>query len=157
MSRRPSRGELSFGFRGEGITYRLGGRALEVGFSYMGGPRLYAEGIGRWSDGTALTDDEKAEAFQAIVRFVKAAGGKPTVVVNGDDPSAATWERLCADNRRFVAGIERSSDEQQLQLQRSMYLLTLQAGKGLTIDDTRITTEGELDDYLRTHRTPRRR
>lgn len=157
MFGRRSRGELSFGFRGEGITYRLGGRALEVDFSYMGGPRLYAEGIGRWSDGTALGDDEKAEAFREIVRFVKASGGKPTVVVNSDDPSAATWERLCAENRRFVAGIERSSDEQEFELVRSMYLRTLQAGKGITIDDTRITNEGELDHYLRARRKPRRR
>lgn len=150
------RATLAFGFRGEGITYRLGERVLELEFSHGGGPRVYAEGFTRWRDGTRLSDAEAEQAFAEVVRFIHAAGPKAIVVINADDPLAPTWERLCAANRRHVARAEHTSDEQQFQFERSMYLQVLQAGKGLTIDDTRITTEQELDDFLGPRRRSRR-
>lgn len=147
---------LAFGFRGEGITWRLGDRTLEIEFTYGGGPRIYVEGIARWRDGTALTTADRERVFRDVVRFVKSQGPKPTVVVNRDDPAAPEWERLCAESRRAIAGVEHTSDEEQFQFMRGMYLGILQAGKGLTIDDTHITTERELDDYLRPRRKARR-
>lgn len=141
---------IEFGSRGEEITYKWANNALEVGFSYLNGPRIYSDTIDRWSSGAGLTEDERTTVFGDILSFVNERRGKPTVVINTDDAARIQWERLCSANRTMVKAIEYTSNRQNVQLERDMYLEVLRAGKELTIDGREISTEQELDKVLQT-------
>jgi hypothetical protein len=139
---------IAFGFRGEDISYCLANHELEISFTYMGGPRLYAESIDHWRAGPPLTDAEKERVFNDLISFLRGHHDKPIVVINTDDPSRALWERLCAAHASAVKSVEHTSDEAQRQLERNMYLGTLETGAGLVINDAPIRSVEELDRFL---------
>ena len=116
---------IRFGFRGEDITYRRGERVLELEFTWLGGPRLYVDGIERWSDGTPLTDAERETVFVDVLRHVGEHRGRPIVVINEDDSAAAFWDARCAAHAPLVSRVERTSDDVQLHEVRAMYLSIL--------------------------------
>jgi uncharacterized protein YeaC (DUF1315 family) len=146
---------IEFGFRGEDITYRLPGKELYVGFTYINGPRFYSESIEKWKDGSPLTEEEKEKVFSDVVRFLKRKRNKPIVVINTDDPSKKLWEHLCSTNQTIIKEVEYTSDEEQLQFERNMYLGFLKAGKGLVINEAEIKNEQDLDNALRARRKKR--
>ena len=139
---------MEFGSRGEEITYEWADKVLEVGFSYLNGPRVYSDTIARWQNGAELTDDERTKVFGDILGFVNEHRGPPTVVIDANDPARIQWERLCSANKILVKATEYTSSEEKAQLERDMYLEVLRAGKELTIAGTEIKTEKELDTFL---------
>lgn len=150
--------QMSFGSRGGEITYRLHDRELEVGFTYINGSRIYSETIDRWQGGAGLTDQEKEQILGDVVEFIRSQrGGNPIVVINSDDPSSSLWKRVCAQHRAILNGVEYTSDEQQLQFERDMYLEILRSGKGLVIDGTDIRTDQDIDRVLEARRKQRDR
>ena len=159
MSRDDSSGtrapEIRFGFRGEDLTYRRGDRTLELSFTYLGGARLYVDGIERWSDGAMLTDAERGAVFVDVLRYVAEQRERPIVVINSDDSSAAFWDAQCAAHAELIRGVEHTSDDAQMQAMRAMYLSILETGKSLVIDDVRMETPADVDRTLRAMRRER--
>ena len=148
---------ISFGFRGEGITYQRHGQRLIVDFTWIGGPKIYPDSIARWSGGIPLTDDEKITVLHDVLQFVTLEEARPTVVVNSDAPSRTLWEQVCSSNAALVAAIEYTSDEAEFARERDMYLSALRAGRELSVDGVDIRNEHDLDRVLqRRRRRPRR-
>jgi hypothetical protein len=139
---------IGFGFRGEDIHYHLGGRVLTAGFTWLGGARLYPGSIRSWRDGTELTSEEKAKVCQDLLRFIADVGERAIVVLNRDDPSRAIWETASSTLPGWVTTIEYTSDAEQRARERAMFLSTLRAGKGLSIDGVEIRDERQLDAAL---------
>ena len=146
---------ISFGFRGEGINYQRQGQGLTVDFTWIGGPRVYPDGIATWSCGTLLTDDEKLTVLREVLQFVTLEDGRPTVVVNADDPSRTLWEEVCSSNAALVAAIEHTSDETEFARERDGYLSAVRAGKELSVDGVDIRDERDLDAVLQRRRRRR--
>jgi hypothetical protein len=139
---------LAFGFRGEDIHYHLGSRDLTAEFTWVGGARLYPGSIRRWRDGMELTSEEKAKVFQDLLRFIADTGEPTIVVVNRHDPSRAIWETASSAPPGWVTTIEYTSESEQRARERAMFLSTLRAGKGLSIDGVEIRDELQLDAVL---------
>lgn len=129
---------IAFGLRGEDINYGDHCRALNIGFTWINGARLYPDSISTWSDGTTLTDGEKATVFRDVLRFVAQGRERSIVVINMDDPSRALWEEISSANGAWVSAIERTSDDEEQGRERAMFLSVLRAGKGLSIDGREI-------------------
>ena len=55
--------KIEYGFRGEGIKYRLANKSMEIEFTWINGPRIYTETITKWEDGSILTEGEKKSVF----------------------------------------------------------------------------------------------
>ena len=101
--------KIDYGYRGEGITYRLSNKSLDLSFTWINGPRIYTETIAKWEDGSVLTADEKKRVFIEILRFVGKKREKPIIVINIDDPSQALWEEQCSTNGDLINKIEYTS------------------------------------------------
>ena len=140
--------KIEYGFRGEEIIYQSSDKSMEIGFTWINGPRIYTETISKWEDGSILTEDEKKRVFVEIVRFVGKEPEKPIIVMNRDDPSRALWEELCSIIEGLIKNIEYTSKEEQYQFQRKKYLDFIRAGKIVTIEGIEFSNEKELDDFL---------
>ena len=144
--------KIEYGFRGEGIIYRLPNKSIELWFTWIDGERIYTETIEKWDDGSILTDDEKKMVFNEVVRFVGKEGELPIIVINADDPNKSLWEELCSTNQALIKNIEYTSKEEQYQFEREMYLEFINAGKKVNIDGIDISNEKDLDDFLQKRR-----
>ncbi len=140
---------IAFGFRGEDVDYRRRGLTLSVAFTWIGGPRLYPGSITRWSDGGRLTDEDKSNVFRDVLQFVAREGERPTVVINVDDASRALWDEVCSANAPLVTAVEYTSDDAEHAREREMYLSSLRAGKGLSVDGVEIRDEHDLDAVIK--------
>ena len=98
--------EISFGFRGEDLNYRRGERALQAGFTWVNGPRLYPDTIRAWRDGTALGAEEQAMVFRDLLAFLVRGGELPIVVIDRDGASRFVWERVAREKPALVSAIE---------------------------------------------------
>jgi len=143
-----TRSKIEFGFRGEGITYSLPNRSADVWFTWMDGARIYTATIAKWRHGSPLTRHEKEMVFNEVLRFVVQKAERPIIVINEDDPSKELWEQLCSANQPVIKNIEYTSREKQTQLERSMYLGFIKAGKKVVLDGTEIANEQALDEAM---------
>jgi hypothetical protein len=151
----PSEPHLEFGFRGEDITYRCGGRVAEISFTYMKGPRIYTDSMDRWKDGTPFTAADRREVLGRAVALVRKQRESPTIVINVDDPAASDWKAICQELRRDIAGIEMTSDAEGVAFHKKMLMDILAAGKGVTVNGERLRTEADIDRYLANTFPPR--
>jgi len=139
---------IEFGFRGEGINYRLPNKSIELWFTWVNGMRVYTETIFKWKDGSILTIEEKKQVFNDVVRFVEKNKEKPIIVINNDDSSRILWEELCAENQTSINRIEYTSRESQFQIERKMYHDLMKAGKKVVVDGFEISNENDLDKFM---------
>ena len=144
--------------RGEGITYRIGGREVEIGIMPGKPPRLLAGSFDKWSDGQGLTDEEKSSVFTEALAFIQQRfREKATVVINRDDLSSSFWELLCTERRDQMAGIEYTSDREQFSRVQSL-VESLPRGKvRVIVDDKEISDPAAVPDALAALRAKRRR
>jgi hypothetical protein len=147
--------KINYGFRGEGITYHLSNKSIDLSFTWVNGARIYTETIVKWEDGSSLTADEKKRLFFEVARFVGKNSEKPIIVINIDDPFCALWEELCSANEGLINHIEYTSKEEQYQFERNMYLEFINVGKTVNIDGVDISNEKDLDDFLEKRRKDR--
>jgi uncharacterized protein YeaC (DUF1315 family) len=149
----PNNAKIEFGFRGEGIVYRLREKEIYIDFTYINGPRIYTDSIEKWNDGSILTIEEKEKIFTDILNFAsKSHKKKLIIVINTDDPSKNLWEQVCLSNQELIKEVENTSDEEQFQFERNMYLDFVNPDNGLTIGDTEIKNEQDLDKALQSRR-----
>ena len=148
---------MKFGFRGENIFYSLSDKEIELEYTWINGPRVYTESIDRWRDSSPMTEDEKRKVFSDVVHFVKRKAKKAIIVINSDDPSKELWEQLCSLNQSVIHDIEYTSDEDQYQFDRSMWLGFIMAGKSINFDGVEVRSEEELDEVMRKRRRSRTR
>lgn len=139
---------MNYGVRGEDITYKRDGRETEISFTWIDGKRIYTESISRWEGGEPISETDKRMILEDLLRFTKGWFSKPIVVINKDDPSRNTWEQVCAEMEKWVRDIEYTSDQQNRDFERKMYLETLHRQGVLNINDTELHNEQELDDFL---------
>lgn len=138
--------KIRLGLRGEGVIYRAGDREAQIDSTWINGRRLYAETIRRWSDGSPIPDAQRAQILRELVHFLAGRREKPIVVINSDDPDRELWDRLCDEMQATIAGVERSSDAQNSADLKRALLPAVQSG--LVIDDTKISSEAQLDAAL---------
>jgi hypothetical protein len=143
---------IAFGFRGENVDYRRHDQTLSVTFTWIGGPRLYPGSITGWSDGSPLTDEDRSSVFRDVLQFIALGGERSTVVINVDDPSRALWEDICSANAPLVNAVEYTSDDAEHAREREMYLSSLRAGKGLSVEGIEIKDEHDLDEVMKRRR-----
>ncbi len=147
-----SEASIEFGFRAEGITYRLSNNSTELWFTWVNGARIYTETINKWKNDSLLTRNEKERVFNEVVKFVEQKAEKPIIVISADDPSKDLWEQLCSANQLLIKDIEYTSSEKQYQQERNMYLGIIKAGKKLVLDETEISNEKEIDEAMQKRR-----
>lgn len=140
--------KISYGSRGEGISYEVGGKKVEIDFTWINGNRIYTETISRWNDGTKISDAEKKKILTEILRFAKGWFRKSIVVINTDDPSQSLWKKVCAEAAHWVKKIEFTSNEMHHHIERQMYVGILNSKGSLTINDITIRDENQLDEVL---------
>jgi hypothetical protein len=141
--------KIEFGFRGEGITYHLQGKSVEVWYTWLYGSRVYTENLLKWKDGSGLTDDEKMQIMGDIVRFIGQKHEAPTIVINRDDPFGVFWEQFSSTHKSIVKTVEYTSRAAQNDSMRKMYLDFIRAGKAVTLDGVEISSEQDLDKALK--------
>jgi hypothetical protein len=147
---------IKYGFRGEDIEYTVRGKSAWITFTWCKGDRIYSDSIKKWKDNEKISNEDKVTILKEIISFVDKshkrswwASAKVIVVINTDDPDKILWEDICRSERKLIKQIEYTSNQGQKKFEREMYLGVLQAGKRLTINTTEITSEKELDDFLR--------
>ncbi len=140
--------KIEFGFRGEDITYYLDGKEAYISFTWCNGDRVYTDSIDKWKDGSALTDEEKERVINDVLHFVKRKKGELIVVINIDDPSKNIWERICSMNQSIINEIEYTSDEENYQFERNMYLDFLKAGNKVFITSVRDKSQANTKSFL---------
>ena len=144
-----ARPKISYGSgRAEWITYELAGKKVDIDFTWLEGNRIYTETIHRWSTNELISEDEKKKILTDVLQFTKGWFRKSIVVINTDDLSRPLWEQVCGEVPNLIKEIEYTSDEQNRQYNRQMYLEMLNSKGGLVIDDVPIRTERELDAML---------
>ena len=144
-----SQPKLSFGPRGEDIHYSRQGLSAWLGFTWCDGPRIYPDSLKTWEDSTeAIPTQEKDAILRLALAFVNQDGGRPTVVINRDDPDSSLWLDICNGEASAIEGIEYTSNQEQRQAQKKVYLEVLKAGKGLTINGKEIRNEADLDAVI---------
>lgn len=143
--------------RGEGITYRAGGREVEIGFMAGKEPRLLVDTVGKWSSGERLTDAEKAAVFaEALVFVPQHFHEKAIVVINDDSPAKGLWEKLCAEHGDHIARVEHTTDRDQLARVRDM-IDSIAPGKvGIIVDGKKMSGSAEAEEALARLREKRR-
>lgn len=146
---------ITFGFRGEDIVYSLPDKEIDLQFTWINGPKVYTESINKWRDGSILTEEEKRRVFGDVVHFVERKRKKPEIVINTDDPLKNLWEQLCSLNQSVIKSIKYTSDEEQFQFERGMWLDFIKAGKGVLLDGVEVRSEKDLDEAMRKHRRNR--
>jgi hypothetical protein len=147
--------KMEIGSRGEDVIYFLNDNKICIGFTPLNKPRINSESIDKWEKGFGLTENEKEKVFIDVIQFIKKEYKKPIVIINIDDPSRNLWENLCKKYQKFIKDIEFTSDEEQMQFERNMFLDVLQSGKELAINETDIKNVQELDNFLAAHKKKR--
>ena len=91
---------IKFGFRGEGILYKLNGREHELWSTVFDGIRVYFDNLRK----TSLDENQKTLMFREIVQFVnQLEKEKPIICYNSDFSDAKLWEKL---TKRFTSQIK---------------------------------------------------
>lgn len=146
--------KIEIGSRGEDITYILNDKKLYIGFTPLK-PRINSESIDKWEKGLCLNENEKEKVFFDVIQFINKKYKKLIVIINKDDPSRNLFETLCKKYQKFIKDIEFTSDEEQFQFERNIFLDVLNSGKELAINDTDIKNVQELDKFLADHKKKR--
>lgn len=144
----PSRAQIKYGSRGEGIIYRVSGKEAEFQFTWINGNRIYTETIIKWKDGNKISEAEKKTILVDLLRFTKGWFRKSIVVINTDDPSQSLWKQVCTEMVEWVKEIEYSSDETNQQFERQMYVEQLDLHGSVIINDILIHDENQMDEVL---------
>ena len=140
---------IKFGFRGEGIEYKLDDKELLIDSTWINGERIFTESIRKWHKGQDLEEGEKKKVFLDIVDFVKRNGDKPIIVINRDK-DGQFWESLANENIQNISKIEFTTDKEQDQSLYNNFLDTIKTG--LTINDIEIKSKEDLDNYWKTRK-----
>ena len=74
------------------------------------------------------------------------------MIINVDDESKALWEAICSANASLIDAVEYTSDDEDHAREREMYLSSLRAGKGLSVDGVEIRDEHDLDELMNRRR-----
>jgi hypothetical protein len=141
---------IEYGPRGEDIGYSLNGRTVWLSFTYLKGPRIYPDSITKWAEtGESLSIDEKRTVLKHAISFVSKNEVKPIITINCDDPCREIWEDVCRSEQASINRIEYTSNAEQENFEREMYLRILRAGKNLVINNREMRTEDDLNDFFR--------
>ncbi|MEO1487561.1 MAG: hypothetical protein AAFU57_17630 [Bacteroidota bacterium] len=117
---------IKFGFRGEGILYKLNGKEYEIGSTWVEGLRIYFDDLRN----TGLNETQKTMIFEEIVQFVNHNDSqKPIICFTSDYDDAALWKKLAKEFYQKINGIEVTTiKEQNKALYKSM-VEDLETGK----------------------------
>ena len=109
---------IKYGFRGEGIIYKLNGKEYEVWSTCFEGITIYIDDLSN----TGLNDDQKTKMFSEIIQFViEKEKEKPVVYYNSDYQDAKLWNKLTAEFSSQIKGTEVSNiDEDNISLYKNM-------------------------------------
>lgn len=137
--------KIKFGFRGEGIEYKLDDKEICINSTWIDEERIYTDSIIKWDNGDALTRDEKSKIFADVIAFVRREARKKPIVVINRNTDAEFWESMANANISEISKVEFTSNKDQDQLLYDMFLSDLKTG--LAIDGVVIRNKEELDMY----------
>ncbi|WP_291115324.1 hypothetical protein [Flavobacterium sp. UBA6135] len=101
---------IRFGFRGEGIFYKLNGKEYELWSTYVNGVRIYFDDLTK----TDLDENQKTKMFSEIIKFVNINDNqKPIICYNSDYQDAELWKRLSTDFSSEIKDVEVSNVEKE--------------------------------------------
>ncbi|WP_407557912.1 hypothetical protein [Winogradskyella sp. 4-2091] len=99
---------IKFGFRGEGIIYKLNGKEYELNSTWINGIRIQFDDL----TNTGLNEKQKTKMFAEIIQFVNQKDNeKPIICYNSDYKDAELWKRLSTEFRSEIKDIEISDVE----------------------------------------------
>ena len=99
---------IKFGFRGEGILYKLNGKEYELNSTWIDGIRIHFDDLTK----TDLNENQKTKMFAEIVQFVKQKDNeKPIICYNSDYQDAELWKRLSTEFNSEIRNVEISTVE----------------------------------------------
>ncbi len=101
---------IRFGFRGEGIFYKLNGKEYELWSTWVNGIRIYIDGLTK----TDLDENQKIKMFSEIIQFVNLKDNeKPIICYNSDYQDAELWKRLSTEFSSEIKDVEISNVEKE--------------------------------------------
>ncbi|AZQ57305.1 hypothetical protein EJ994_00210 [Maribacter sp. MJ134] len=109
---------IKFGFRGEGIIYKLNKKKYEVWSTYFEGITIFIDDLSN----VGLNDEQKTKIFSEIIQFVNEnEKEKPVVYYNSDYKDAKLWEKLTTKFSSLIKGTEVSTiEEDNIRLYKNM-------------------------------------
>ena len=109
---------IKFGFRGEGIIYKLNGKDYEVWSTCFEGVTIFIDDLSN----VGLNDGQKRRMFSEIIQFVQQKENeKPIIYYNSDYQDAALWEKLIVEFKTQIKSTEVSTiEEDNIRLYKSM-------------------------------------
>ncbi len=99
---------IKFGFRGEGIIYKINGKEYGLNSTWINGIRIQFDDLTK----TDLNENQKIKMFVEIVQFVNQKNNeKPIICYNSDYKDADLWKRLSVEFSSRIKNVEISDIE----------------------------------------------
>ncbi|MBL4604437.1 MAG: hypothetical protein JKY02_01860 [Flavobacteriaceae bacterium] len=136
---------ISFGFRGESLIYKLNGKEYEIWSTWIEGRQVYLDDL----DKTNLTEKEKTEIFEGIIKFIlRTENQKPIFFYNKDLKSSSLWKKLCENHSSEIERIEVTNTEQEnIDFYNTLVEDLKYEGTEININGFTIKSVEELDEH----------
>ncbi|MEW7292885.1 hypothetical protein [Aquimarina sp. 2304DJ70-9] len=136
---------IKFGFRGEGIIYKLDGKEYELSSTWIDGIRIHFDDLTK----TDLNVNQKTKMFAEIIQFVnKRDNEKPIICYNSDYKDAELWKRLSSEFSSKIKDVEISDVEKEnIALYKNMSDDLITGLAEINIKGLRIKTVKDLDKH----------
>lgn len=136
---------IRFGFRGEGIFYKLNGKEYELWSTWVDGTRIHIDDLTK----TDLNENQKTKMFAEIIQFVNQKDNeKPIICYNSDYQDAKLWERLSIKFSSEIKNVEISNiQKDNINLYKNMSEDLKTGLAEINIRGLKIKTIKDLDKY----------
>ena len=101
---------IRFGFRGEGIFYKLNGKEYELWSTWINGVRIHFDDLRK----TDLNESQKTKMFEEIIQFVRDKDNEKLIICyNSDYQDAGLWKKLTAEFSSEIKNVEVTNVEKE--------------------------------------------
>lgn len=119
---------IKFGFRGEGIIYKLDSKEYELWSTYINGIRIYLDDLRK----TDLNEGQKTKMFKEIIQFVTQKDKKrPIICYNSDYSDADLWKKLAIEFSSEIENTEITTIEKENEALYETISDSLKTGKAI--------------------------
>ncbi|MEM6724358.1 MAG: hypothetical protein AAF598_09995 [Bacteroidota bacterium] len=136
---------IRYGFRGEGLYYRLNGEEYELWSTWGEERSVVLDDL----DETNLSDEEKTQMFKDIIAFViQSDKSKPVFYYNEDLESSTLWRKLCSEFADQIERVEVTNTKQKnMDYYNQLVDLLQHEGTEIHVDEFIIKSVEELDQH----------
>ncbi|GGG60733.1 hypothetical protein [Bizionia arctica] len=136
---------IKFGFRGEGISYKLNGKEYEFNSTCFDGINICFDDLGV----SNLNESQKTKMFVEIIQFVNEKENvKPTISYNIDEKNAELWKKLTVEFSSQIKDVDITNNEKANEAWYKSMKADLETGLAeMNIKGLKIKTVKDLDKH----------